>query len=512
MLATHTPAPLLQTFWQNTARILSGWGWVLPALMLALLLRGITIYLFTYPTGPDYGLHLLFTRQVLETGSLPEFSANYQLGEATWPLLPGGPLIFGLVAAVSASPVFDLVHIVMIFSLIECIGTFALAQQIFKRSDAAIIATLITAILPLFVDMMTWAGYPNLIAVSLFPACFTVWLRYWEHPNGRNLALLTLVLCGAAYIHHISTLWLALAFSSFSLVMLFPKPAETLRRLLPIAIACLLVGLPILLSGVQLIQEQNAGTVLTTATRFDDTRVTWEIWARVITPMGLLLLVGGTAAFLTSQSVSRASKVLIGAYLGITLLLMFGWVIGLRFYYTRALYFLSIPIALGTAAFVLRWQNLWLRALCVVVFTLTLGISATTQAHTASRYFEIVTPDIIEAAEWLKNFSTPSDVIVTGTFLGFQLPHLLDRPQIAALTPDLISNAEILPIAADGISIMMGLSDMDAAIERRSVDFIVVRTRTPDIPDPARSRQVMTVHPRLRLVFRNSDVLIYEVR
>ncbi|MBK8023552.1 MAG: hypothetical protein IPK19_19485 [Chloroflexi bacterium] len=121
-LSQPTVAGPARAFFDGLIR--SRWRYVLPGLLLALLLRGVTIYLYTQPTGPDYGLHLLFAQQVLETGTIPAFAENYQLGGATWPLLPGGPLVFGAMAAVSGASPFDLVHVITFFAIIECLGTF----------------------------------------------------------------------------------------------------------------------------------------------------------------------------------------------------------------------------------------------------------------------------------------------------------------------------------------------------------------------------------------------------
>ncbi|MCK6578325.1 MAG: hypothetical protein L6Q98_09505 [Anaerolineae bacterium] len=514
-----TADPILSPSSIRRAALLSGgafwrsrWRVLLPGLLLALLLRGVTVYLYTQPTGPDYGLHLLFARQVLETGTIPAFAENYQLGGATWPLLPGGPLIFGVMSAVSGAPVFDIVHIVTFFALIECLGMFFLARQVFRRDDAALVAALLSAVLPLFVDMMTWAGYPNFIAITLLPACFALWLMTWEKPTVPRLILLALALCGAAYIHHVSTLWLALSLLLFALVSVALRPRESLRRLIPLGLLCAVIGLPVALGAFRLITQQDAAAVLSDAERFDMTRVTWESWARIITPMGLMVLVGGAAAFLTDRRASFPAHLLYASYLAVSLLFMFGWLIGLKFNYTRAIYFLSMPIALGGAALILRMRPYLVRIAALAALVFAIGMSAAVRGYEASKYFEIVTPDLIEAVNWLESFSDPDDVVVMGTLLGFQMPRLLDRPQLAALTPDLISNVEVLPTAADATAVMMGLDEMDAVLDRREVRFVVVRARTPDIPDPGRSRQVMNAHPRMRLVFRNADVFIYEVR
>lgn len=484
---------------------------LIPLVILAIVLRGIAIFGFAYPTGPDYGLHLLFAQQAITLGHLPAFADYYQLGQATWPLLPGGPLLFGAAAAVSGRSVFEMVPLVLLFAPLEVLGTAWLGHRVLRSSASAIAAAAITAMLPLFVDMMSWAGYPNLIAVSLFPLCLAVWLHYWERPSARWLIVLVLLLCGTAYIHHLSALWLALTLGGFSLAHLFITPRAALRRLVPLAVACAVIGLPILLDALALSTQQDAAAVLTSADRFDTTRATWEAWARIMTPMALLLL-AGVPHLWRNRQVSQPARILISVLALLSLAVLFGWAFGLRFYYTRALFFFGIPLAIGGAALLARWRSPGARLALAAIWIAGIGISAAAQAQRASAYFEIVTPDLIEAAAWLEAYSSPGDVVVTGTLLGFQLPRLLPRPQIAALTPDLISNAEVLPLAADATAIMMGLSGMDSALAKHRVRFIVLRTRTPDIPDPDRARRVMEAHPRLRLVFRNADALIYEVR
>lgn len=488
-----------------------GWLALIPVLLIALLLRGMSIYQFDYPTGPDYGLHLLYSELFLQVGTAPLYAPNYQLGVTSWPLMPGGPLVYALVSAFSGTGVFDLIHITALFGVIEVAGVYLLAWRIFKRLEAALTAALVIAVLPVYSDMMSWAGYPNFIALSLLPLAFLAWLDYWEQPDWRRLILAVIAVVGAAYIHHVSTLWLGQTLVLFAVFQFVTQPRRSLRKLIPIAVAGVLLGLPVALSAVRLALDQGALSTLTSADRFDASRLTWETWARVVTPMAVVLGIGGTVAFLRSRVPARAAKVLIAAYAVVTVVYLFGWVIGLRFYYIRALFFVTLPVALGAAALIDSWRSPLARIGIAAVLVVTIGGSAVIRAASASAYFEIVTPDLIEAVEWLEDYSQPDDVIVMGTLLGFQLPHLLDRPMMAALSPDLISNADALEISADATAIMMGLNNMDAVITARNARYIVVRARTPDVPDPARSRAIMNAHPRLELVFRNEDVLIYEV-
>jgi hypothetical protein len=488
-----------------------GWLALIPVLLIALLLRGMSIYQFDYPTGPDYGLHLLYGELFLQAGKAPVYAPNYQLSATSWPLMPGGPLVYALMAGISGTDVFDLIHVTSFFGVIEVAGVYLLAWRIFKRLEPALIAALVIAVLPVYVDMMSWAGYPNFIALSLMPLAFLAWLDYWERPDWRRLILAVIAVCGAAYIHHVSTLWLGQTLVLFAALQVITQPVRSLRKLIPIGIAGVLLGLPIALSAVRLALDQGAVSVLTSADRFDASRLTWETWARVVTPMAVVLGIGGMIAFLRSRVPDRAAKFLIAAYAVVTLVYLFGWVIGLRFYYIRALFFVTLPVALGAAALIDAWRSPLIRIGVTAVLIVSIGTSAIIRAASGSAYFEIVTPDLIEAVDWLKDYSQPDDVIVMGTLLGFQLPHLLDRPMMAALSPDLISNADALATSSDATAVMMGLSNMDAVIAAREVRYVIVRTHTPDVPDPIRSRAVMNAHPRLELVFRNDDVLIYEV-
>lgn len=502
-IVESAPTPLV------TRRV---WVALIPIVLIAVLLRGMAIYQFAYPVGPDYGLHLLYGELFLDSGYAPTSAPNYQLGATSWPLMPGGPLVYALMSGFSGTPIFDLIHITVFFGVIEVTGVYLLAWRVFKRLDCAVIAALIIAVLPVYVDMMSWAGYPNLIALSLMPLAFLAWLDYWERPDWRHLIIAAIIVGGVAYIHHVSTLWLGQTLVLFAVVEVMRKPVASLRKLLPIGVVGVFLALPIGLSAIRLATEQGAVSVLTGADRFDLSRLTWETWARVSTPMAVLLGIGGMVAFLRSRLPDRAQKTLILSYALITLLYLFGWAVGIRFYYTRALFFVTLPVAFGAAALITLWSSALTRVLVSAVLVISIGVSAIVRAEAASEYFEIVTPSLVEAVDWLEDYSEPDDVIVMGALLGFQLPHLLDRPMMAALSADLVSNADALLPSSEATAVMMGLSTMDAVLVERDVRFVIVRTHTPDVPDPNRSRAVMNAHPRMELVFRNDDVLIYEVR
>lgn len=484
---------------------------LLPVLLLAFLMRGIPVYTYAYPTGPDYGLHLFYSELFLRAGSIPATVPYWQLGGITWPLLPGGPLIYAVLSGLSGTSVFDLARITPVFGPIEVLGVFFLALRLFKRSNVALFAALVSAVLPLHIDMMSWAGYMNLIGLALMPYALLLWLDYWHQPTWQRTIMTAIVIVGLAYVHHVTTMWLGLTLVIFTAVQIVLQPKAALRKILPIGIVGLAIGLPVLVSVVQLFTQQSLGSVLTQTQRFDTTQVTWEAWGRIMTPVSLVLLIGGMVALIRLRQIQPVDRLLILSYAFVSLLFTFGWVVGLKFQYTRAIYFFSLPMAIGAAALLYLWSQNVARAIAAAALVGSLAVSGVVNGIKVSTYFELVTPDLIEAVNWLKDFSQPDDVVLTGTLYGFQMPRLLDRPLLIAMPPDVISNGDGLAAAADGMAVMKGLYNMDEVLARYQVRFVVVRNFAPELPDPMRSHAVMDADPDMRLVFQNRDVSIYAV-
>jgi hypothetical protein len=214
-------------------------------------------------------------------------------------------------------------------------------------------------------------------------------------------------------------------------------------------------------------------------------------------------------ALLLSRRVHRDHRLLLGIYLAICFLFAFSWAFGFHWYYARALYFLSIPIALGAASLLVLWPPGWTRLVAVLSLLTFLGVGTLFRADSQARYYEVLSPGVFEGIDWLRDFSEPDAVVVSGGFLGFHLPRLLARPILVGLSPNLVGNPDDFEIASDAQSILLGGSGMDEAIRRHDVQFVVLRARGEDVPDPRRSRALFFDHPGFALLFRNEDLLVY---
>lgn len=508
----QTPSATLS----NSALPRTSHAWfVLPVMALAFCVYGIMVIGRDYPSGPDYGLHLYYADQMLEAGGQVVGMPHFQLGIADWAALPGGPLMYTALSALSGRDIFENLGITLIYAIINVGGVYLLSWRIFRRLDAAFVAAVVAALTPAYFDVMSWAGYPNLIAISILPVALVVWLDYWEKPTIRTGLLAVIVITGLVYVHHVTSLWLGLTLVLFGVVEFIRHPVYTLRRAVPLGIIGVVVGIPILLQALSLFIGNDATEVLTQPGRFDGTRITWEVWTDIATPLAITVFVAGLGGLAFNRRIQPSARILILAFAGVCLLFSFGWIIGLRFYYQRALFFYGLPLAIGSAAFVTAWSMRYARALLATGIALALGINAIVWGHDRANHFQVLTPRTVDAAQWLTGFAQPDEITLVGTLFGFHMPRLMERPLIVGMPADLIGNVAELDIAADGVAVLKGLHNMDAVLADRNIRYIMVRNindDTYDIPDPIRTRRIMDAHPNIRLLYRNADVLIYEVQ
>ncbi len=500
----------------NSSRVLpfsyQSWLVVFATLLTAFFLRGYAFFLQTYPSGADYGQIVLQANHVLSSGHLLETMPYFQLGKTNATALPGPVLFYASVADLSGSSVMEIMPIILITAWLEISGVYLLAWRVFKRLDAAAVAALFAALSPIALDMISWAGYPNLLVLALIPFVFVTWLDYWKEPDRKHLILAVLVVTGSMSIHHVSTLWIGLSLALFSAIFLIAQPVTSLKKLLPVGIVGAIIGLPVAWRAIELSLTLSAPNVLAAGAgnRFDPTRVNWETWSRLLEPLSLVFLMGGFIYFLRLRFVEAPAKVLVACYAVVSLVFSYGWILKIDFYYTRGLFFLSIPLTFGAVGLVLFFRRVPSRVVITLLLAVFFGSSSLVRARENTRYYQALTPEVFDAMAWLNDYSQPDDVVVVGTFLGFHMANLIHHPLMMALTPDLVGNPEELEIAQDAVAVMMGLYNMDEVIDRRHVRFVVVRSGV-DIPDPFRTQLAMNANPRMELVFDNSGIQIYEV-
>jgi hypothetical protein len=204
--------------------------------------------------------------------------------------------------------------------------------------------------------------------------------------------------------------------------------------------------------------------------------------------------------------VPLVGKVLFGAWVVTSLVLGFAWP---GFASTRALYFLALPCALGAAALIARDAK---RPRPIeALLAIGLGVGALGQARHAAAHHDILRPAVLEGLAWLRSASAPSNVVVMGRLLGFHAGRLLERPLLVAMEPGLIGNGEELPYAALAEHVLRGGPGAVEAVARLGARFVVVLNQRWEWPEPGPTQVVLRAEPRLRQVFDNGALTVYEI-
>jgi hypothetical protein len=201
-------------------------------------------------------------------------------------------------------------------------------------------------------------------------------------------------------------------------------------------------------------------------------------------------------------------------YLAVSLLLMFGWVYQLQFAYTRAVYFLNLPIALGGTLVVIYQPSGWYRPFIFAVLITCLTFYAVERGRIAASNYAVLDHDVLEAADWLRANSDPNDVIVTGNFLGFQLPRLIERPILASFDLRFIGNPQEIPAARAANAVMYGLPTLPQTVEEYQVRFVISRPDTAPVgesPPVGYVNTALGAYPYAEIAFQNNAIIIYEL-
>jgi len=483
--------------------------------VVAAVVRILPIIAGPFPPGSDHGLHLWYAEQYVARGFPPGPFPYYQLGLTTWPHLPGGPMYFGFLSMLSGLPVFATIGAAAALGAIEAAGVFALALRMSARIEVALFAAAVSALLPGPLEMTGWGAYPNLVGLAFLPGAFAGLLSFWNDATPRRAIVCALVLSAVTATHHLSALWLGLSFALFVLLELVIDARGAGRRLLLLAPPLLVCSLPMIPMGVDVWRHSLGAVTLGLTSTFAPSRASvQETLADPAAVLVVVILFAGLAAFFLLDRASLSGKRLVGSYLFVSVVLAFGWVLGIPFHYWRSLFFFNLPAAIGGGWLLTLWRPGWLRSAVAAAVILAFAFAGQRISREIPGRYQVLTPGVEEAAQWMRGRSDQNDVVLSSSFLGFQLIRLLQRPLMVSVQPqDLFSSdPEANAISADATLILEGRDAGNRRLDARHVRYVVIRQRGSDFPEPPVSRTAVERNARFHLVFENADALVYEVR
>jgi hypothetical protein len=465
-----------------------------------------------FPPGADIGLHNSVIYSVTGSGNTDFLYNYYHIGGGISLTFPGYHIFTAGVMLFTGLPEYVAhVAVVALFSALIVVCAFLITKRVFSVSAAYIVAFL-AAISRFDIEMLTWAGYPNVITLMLIPLTYYLYLekdRFTKVP----FFVSTSILVGSIFLTHSlsSVMFIAVLAPVVLFVLLWPKAMGTQRRtvlywVLPMVFGAILVS-PFLVQAVPTYLAQYGSAEIDNAA-FSRILAYW-----IVAP--LFLIVGAFFAFSTKyyKKLLALPTFLLAMWVFVPLVCTQGYLVGAPVDYNRFLYFLVLPIlvfigvlmdhgaetiALGVEKYrgqvhlggykvkvskrfeglQRKFENAGHRlavastrkriySFCILVFLLfsfvALPIFVTPSLNvgeTLQSYYQTMDNPKWEATQWLKNNTAPGSVLVADALYGWWLGGFTQRPTLSANDPAYLTvNREV-----DNASFAVKLLDTDYLI------------------------------------------------
>jgi len=327
-----------------------------------------------HPPGADIGLHNSVIYSIVGSGPTDFLYNYYHIGGGISLTFPGYHIFTSSVMMITGmtATMEPIAHalVVSLFSALLVLAAFLLTRRVWSTSAALVVAMLV-AISRFDIEMLMWAGYPNVITLLLIPVTFFLYLQK-DRFSALPYYASTAILISSLFLTHSLSAGIFVAITAVAVFCIFfaPKALGTSRKtvfywLLPIMFGAVLV-LPFLFQAVPAYLSDNA---YLNGSAGSDIIGSATLSARVLSLWIVVPLFGLIPAFMVlSKQLSKKwltlPSFLLSVWVLVCLILTQGYLVKLPFDYNRFLYFLILPLLMFmgilidcTAAFTARVTN-----------------------------------------------------------------------------------------------------------------------------------------------------------
>ena len=337
----------------------------------------------TFPPGADIGLHASVINSITGSGNTNFLYDYYQMGGGQSLTFPGYHIFASAVMLMTGiTDYMAQALIVALFSSFIVLAAFLVTKSVWSESAAFIVAFLV-AVSRFDVEMLMWAGYPNVITLLLIPVTFYLFLQR-ERFTKVPFLVSTSILVGSIFLTHSlsAAIFTGITAATVLCAAVAPKTFGTTRRnvvswLLPIFGGALLVS-PFLASAIPAYLSANSSFSAVNA-------INQALLSTRVLPMDEVLAL--FACLLPLLLLSKKYKrrfislptFLLVMWLFVPLVLTQGFMFGLMVDYNRFLYFLVLPVIILFAVMI-DHGSAYFAHLTVTYRTLTSQMQKTTRA------------------------------------------------------------------------------------------------------------------------------------
>jgi hypothetical protein len=232
--------------------------------------------------------------------------------------------------------------VVSLFSALIVVCAFLITRRVFSVSAAYIVAFL-AAISRFDVEMLTWAGYPNVITLALIPITYYLYLEKDRFTKAPFFVSTSILAASIFLTHSLSAAMFIGVLAPVALfVLLWPKAMGTPRKTvlywaLPMVFGAILVA-PFLIQAVPTYLSQYGSAEIDNAA-FSRILAYWVV-------LPLFLIVAAFFAFSTKyyKKILTLPTFLLAMWVFVPLICTQGYLVGAPVDYNRFLYFLILPV------------------------------------------------------------------------------------------------------------------------------------------------------------------------
>ncbi len=316
--------------------------------VFAFIYRIVLMFWQSFPPGADIGLHASVINSITQSGNTNFLYDYYQMGGGQSLTFPGYHIFTaGVMLMTGMSDYVAQAVVVAFFSSLIVLAAFLITRMVWSESAAFIVAFLV-AVSRFDIEMLMWAGYPNVITLLLIPVVFYLFLRR-EKFTLTPFLVSTSILVGAIFLTHSlsAAVFVAITVATVLFVLLTPRTFGTTRKnvlywLPPLLGGALLVS-PFLVSAVPAYLEANSS--FTAVNAIDQALLSTRVLPldEVLALFACLLPYFLVSKKYRGRFLSLPSFLLI-MWLFVPLILTQGFLYGLLVDYNRFLYFLVLPV------------------------------------------------------------------------------------------------------------------------------------------------------------------------
>ena len=474
--------------------------------------RMLLIFWDGYPPGADIGLHNSVIYSITGSGGVDYFYNFFHIGGGPSLTFPGYHIFMSAMFMLTGLPEFVAQGVVVaLFSSILVLCTYLITKQVFSESAALLVAFL-AAISRFDIEMLLWAGYPNVITLMLIPLTFYLYLERERFTKLPYLAS-TSIIVGALFLTHSLSSGVFVIISAVVVlgILMLPKHLGITRKtalywVLPIIIGAVLVApfiaeaIPAYLGESSYLSGSSAASDIGSATL--STRV---LPIPIVLP--LLGLIPAFAIFSKRfyNSWFTLPVFLLSVWVLVCVVFTQGYLAQFPFDYNRFLYFLILPLLVFIAVLIdygseffahiidtyqtlsqkaqpikktvnkrankiakaLAHKNIYtifsasFLIFSFVALPIFMSPIYNNVGESIQSFYQTMDNQGWEALQWTKNNTARNAVFVTDALYGWWLGGFAQRPTLSAVDPQFLSlNREV-----DNATFARNILDTDYMID-----------------------------------------------